>query len=287
MKALPALRVGLALALALTAAGCAPDPGVPPPPARHGLPRVASLNPCSDAILAEVADPAQIAALSHYSRDPRSSSMDPALARRFPATRGTVEDVLELRPDIVLGTSFTDPATARAYARLGLRLERIGIAHTVEESRAQVRHIAALVGQPARGEALVARIDRAIAAAAPPPGRPVPAVIWQAGGIVPGDDELIVDLMRRAGFANFAADRGLGQADLLRLEQVLSSPPEVLFIVGEGAHTGEGSDRLRFHPALDRLDAGTRQPLDPRLLYCGGPTIIAAAAHFARVRNSL
>lgn len=280
------MNLGLSVALAFAAAGCARDPGGVSP-ARDGLPRVASLNPCSDAILAEVADPSQIAALSHYSRDARSSSMDPVLARRFPVTRGTVEDVLALRPDIVLGTTFTDPATARAYARLGLRLERIGIARTVEESRAQVRQIAALVGQPARGEALVARIDRALAAAKPPPGPPVPAVIWQSGGIVPGDDALIVDLMRRAGFANFAARRGLGQADLLTLEQVLAGPPAVLFIVGEGAYTGEGSDRLRFHPALDRLAPGTRQALDPRLLYCGGPTIMAAAARFASVRDSL
>jgi iron complex transport system substrate-binding protein len=48
-----------------------------PAPAREAAhPSVVSLNPCTDAILAEVADPAQIAGLSSYSSDPAASSMD-------------------------------------------------------------------------------------------------------------------------------------------------------------------------------------------------------------------
>jgi iron complex transport system substrate-binding protein len=35
--------------------------------------RIVSLNPCLDAILLDVADPGQITALSHYSREPTQS----------------------------------------------------------------------------------------------------------------------------------------------------------------------------------------------------------------------
>ena len=58
------------------------------------------LNPCTDAILAEVAAPGQLLAISHYSKDPRASSMEAAVAARFAATGGTVEEVLAL--DIAL-----------------------------------------------------------------------------------------------------------------------------------------------------------------------------------------
>ncbi|MDT0508680.1 ABC transporter substrate-binding protein [Novosphingobium sp. MMS21-SN21R] len=247
-----------------------------------------SLNPCTDAILAEVADPAQILAISHYSRDPRSSSMDAAAAARLPSTRGTVEEVLSLRPDIVLGSTFTDPATTSAYHRLGLRFEALGMTATVEDSRAQIRQIAALTGHPERGEALVARIDEALKATAPPQGaKPIQAVVWQSGGMVPGDGTLIADLLRRTGFTNFAAARGLGQADYLPLEKMLADPPALILVAGQTAETGRGDDRVLSHPALKALTTTKRAPLNPRLLYCGGPTVIAAAQRLAEVRMNL
>ena len=140
-----------ALLLVLALAGCAPA-SAPPHSELSAIPqRVVSLNPCTDAILAEVADRGQIAAISHYSHDPRASSMPAARARLWPSTRGTVEAVLALRPDLVLGSSFIDPATATAYARLGLRLERFGVARTLAESHAQVRRIAALTKPRSKG----------------------------------------------------------------------------------------------------------------------------------------
>lgn len=256
-----------------------------PAPARDAgqhRPTIVSLNPCSDAILAEVADPQQLLAISSYSHDPAASSMDLTLARRFPATSGSAEELQTLRPDLVVGSTYMSPASVQALGGLGLRLEQIGIAGTVEESKAQVRHLAALAGHPARGEALVARIDAALAKAAPPPGRAVSALVWQGGGIVPGSSTLIAELLSRTGFANAAAARGLGQADLLPLEQLLADPPELILVAGAGQGNG---DRMLSHPALARLEGTRRARFDPALLWCGGPTIVRAAERLAEVRR--
>lgn len=290
----------MVLLTALFTASCIPRTIAAPQTSARSHPTVVSLNPCTDAILAEVADPAQVLAISHYSHDPRSSSMDMAEARRFPATRGTVEEVLALRPDVVLGSTFTDPATASAYNRLGLRLERIGMAMTLAEDHAQIRRIAALVGHSRRGEALIARIDAAIAAAAPPPGiQPVATVVWQSGGMVPGEGTLIADMLRRTGFANFAAARGFGQADLLPLERMLADPPALILVAGQSAKTGQsaetgqasagigGDDRVLSHPALRALKTTRRATFDSKLLYCGGPTLVAAAERLAAIRRTI
>ena len=270
-------RVGGVLCLLITLAACTQQPQRE---TTRRLPTIVSLNPCADAILAEVTRPGQLLALSHYSADPRAASIDPAKARQYRTTRGTLEEVLALRPDVVVDSTFVPPATARAYRRLGLRLETLGIAGTVAESRAQIRQLAALAGNPAQGEALIARIDAALAETAPHPGAPpIPALVWEPGGIVPGDTTLIAELLRRTGFANFAAARGLGQADQLPLERVLADPPRVILVAG--------SDRALGHPALAHLVATTRARLDPRLLFCGGPTIIPAAQRLAEVRRRL
>lgn len=236
-------------------------------------------------MLAQVADPGQLLAISSYSRDPASSSMDLATARRFRATGGTVEEVLALHPDVVVAGSFIAPATRMAFARLGVRVETVGIAHSIAESEEQVRKVARIAGHSGRGEAMVAGIEQALARAAPPPGaRPVPALMWQGGGMVPGDDTLIADVMRRTGFASVSDAMGRHQADKLPLEMVLAHPPRVIFAAGDAQGN---EDRMLRHPALAALSGTMRASVAPNLLYCGGPTIARVAERMAEVRKSL
>lgn len=278
--------------LPLALAGCVPASGAGLPEADRQAgatgPTIVSLNPCADAILAEVADPAQVLAISHYSADPRSSSMAPGEAARFRSIRGTVEEVVSLHPDLVIAGTFAGAATTSAYERLGLRVEMTGTVSSVDEARAQVRRLAALAGHPARGEALVARMDAALATAAPAPGAaPIAAVMWQSGGMVPGDATLIADLLRRTGFANFTAARGYAQADLLPLERLLADPPRVIFTAAAGEGQGADTDRMLSHPALAGLDGVVRARFAPNLLYCAGPTVIRAARRLGEVRAAL
>jgi iron complex transport system substrate-binding protein len=256
--------------------GCSMAPLKDTGPRDH--PTIVSLNPCTDAILAEVADPAQVLAVSHYSHDPRATSMPLAAARRFRATGGTVEEVLALDPDVVVAGSFLPPATAQAFRRLGVRVETFGIVPDLAENAAQVRRLAALAGHPERGEALLARIDAALAATRHE-GPPLTALLWQSGGIVPGEDTLIARLMRHTGFASHSAARGLGQGAYLPLERVLADPPEVVLAAG--------GERMLTHPALRTLEGVRYERLDPSLLFCGGPTLVRAAERLAEIRVSI
>ncbi len=267
------MRTGLALVLAW---------GLAAPLAAAPV-RVVSVNPCVDAILVEVADASQIAGISHYSQDPRATSMDLATAARFTATSGTAEEIVALAPDLVLSGSHVAPATSAALRRMGVPIVEIGIAETIAASRAQVRTIAAAVGQQARGEALVARIDAAVAAAHAP-GPPLPALIWAGGGLVPGSATLADDLLRTSGFRNMSRDYGLQKWDVLPLEKLVASRPRVLLTTGAAA----GEDRMLGHPVLRPLAAQVAVRRFPeRLLNCGGPTIIAALNQLAAVRKTL
>ncbi|MFO1256010.1 MAG: ABC transporter substrate-binding protein [Sphingomonadaceae bacterium] len=254
------------------------------PVAREGQgPSLVSLNPCTDAILAEVADPGQLLAISSYSQDPQSSSMDLARARRMRAISGTVEEVAALRPDVVVGSTFTAPATKAAFARMGFRFEPFGLAGNVEESLAQVRALARIAGHPERGEALVRRIEDSLAAARTDDPA-IPAIVWQSGGIVPGQGTLITDLLARTGFVNAAAQRGLRQADMLPLEDMLLHPPRLILAAG---NPQAEEDRLLHHPALSALKGTRRERLDPLLLWCGGPTIPRTVARLVEVRRAM
>jgi iron complex transport system substrate-binding protein len=275
-----------ALLLGLTVAGCSSQ-AADRSAQRTGpetLPRVVSINPCVDAVLMQVARPEQIAAISHYSQDPRATSIPLHQAQRFAATSGTAEEVVAKAPDVVIAGAHVAPATIAALHRMNIRLIQIGVPESIAESEAQIRTIASAVRQTERGEALIARIDAAVRAASVQHGAGPRALIWQGGGLVPGEGTLASELLRRTGYRNMSADYGLKRWDVLPLEHLVARPPEVLLSVG----TEDRSDRMLSHPVL----AGLKQTIavrryPERLLHCGGPTIIDAVGHLATIRRAL
>lgn len=244
--------------------------------------RIASINPCIDAVLWQVAAPSRIAAISAYSQDPRATSVPLAWADRFPATSGTAEELVALRPDVVLSGAGTHPATAGALRRLGIRLVEYPVPETIAQSEAQVRDIARIAGDPTRGERLVAAIDAATRLV---PGARVPALIWREGGLVLGTGTLADALLTRAGFRNKSAGYGLAKWGMLPLEYLIAQPPRVLL---SSAAATPGGDRVATHPAIRRLGGRMRiVPFAGRLTNCGGPTIVAAMARLKAIRAGM
>ena len=248
--------------------------------------RVVSLNPCIDAILLEVADPGQIVALSHYSRDPSQSPIADR-ARLYPFTWGSAEEVAALKPDLVLTGAMGAMALAAVLPRLNIRQANFGVPDSVEESLAQVRRVAGLVGHPDRGAALTERIRAALAAAAPRPGElRLGALIYEYHGIASGPGTLMDELMRRAGFDNQAARYGLKQTGDVPLEALLADPPQVLLAGRLAPGEPVWADRELSHPALKALAPQVRRETFPeQLMFCGGPSMIATVAALARARE--
>ncbi|MBX9796014.1 ABC transporter substrate-binding protein [Sphingomonas sp.] len=253
--------------LALALAACAPSAAAP------GGGGIVSTNPCADAMLLALVPPERVAAISHYSKDPAASSIAPALAARLRATAGTAEEVIALRPDLVITSSFAPPATRAAYARAGLRTLVLDGAPSVSASVAQLRTLAAAVGAQARGEALVAAIERA---AQPVPPKGIRTLLYLGGGMANGPGNLLDDMMTRAGLTNAAADYGLAYSGAVSAEALALRPPALILAPDLSAR------QARARAAV--LGARTRQAVFPRrLINCGGPVIIEAMATLKQV----
>ncbi|WP_246604968.1 ABC transporter substrate-binding protein [Aquisediminimonas sediminicola] len=283
------IRAGI-LSGMVALAGC--SDGMP----AHRLPttdaapqRIVSINPCVDAILMEIADPRQIAGISHYSHDPRASSISMAEARHYVAVSGNAEDVIHARPDLVISGPHVSIQTLAALKRLGIPLMQLTVPESIAESKSQIDAIAVRIGRTAQGRQLNRRIDAAVAHAARHDGPLVPALIWQSSGLVPGKNTLADELMTRAGFRNLSGDLGLKQWDRLPLEGLLMQPPQLLLAGMANMGAGDGdANRMLSHPALKM--AGTRIRIadyPSSLLHCGGPVIIRAMARLAAVRSGL
>jgi iron complex transport system substrate-binding protein len=252
----------------------------------HGaLPRIVSINPCADPVLVRVAEPEQILGISHYSLEPEATSIPLEVARRFNVTSGTAEEVVALAPDLVLSGQHVAPSTIFALERMNVPILKFPVPESVAESEQQIRKIATAVGAPQRGEALIAAIDSAIIAARPSGERRISAVIWQDGGMVPGQGTLANQLLQLTGYRNVSAAYGLAKWDVLPLEYLIASPPELVFSAGIG---NAERNPLLGHPVLRKLATQVAFRTYPfRLLTCGGPTIIEAVARLAAVRNEM
>jgi iron complex transport system substrate-binding protein len=271
-------REMLAAGAAFALAAAAPAPA----PAR----RVVSLNPCLDAALLAVADPAQVAALSHFSREEDASSVG-AAALKFPFVYESAEEVIARSPDLVLASRHSSLATRNALRRLGVPVLLFSTPDTVAGSLDQMMRIASAVGRTARGRAERARIEAALAAAAPPPGtKPLTALVYQRGGFSSGPGTLMDELLTRTGFTNAIVRYGITRTRDVPLEQVVADPPQVLLRgVDYPGQPGWG-ERIMRHPALARVGPRMRIVTFPqRLMFCGGPNLIEAANLLAGVRR--
>ncbi|EJL38222.1 ABC-type Fe3+-hydroxamate transport system, periplasmic component [Caulobacter sp. AP07] len=254
----------------------------------RALPRVVSLNPCTDAVLVNVADRSQILALSHYARDAQQSTIA-GVARTYPITYESAEEVIALRPDVVLTAAHSSLATRAALKRLKIRTELFKVPNSWIENQAQIRCIADAVGHPDRGEALIARVETAMAQGAPRPGaRPVTALVFQPNGFAAGHGTLVDEMMRRAGFVNVAERYGLKKWGNVSLERLLDDPPEVLLAGQATPNAPTWAERILNHPALASVGPRMRRAVFPeRLLYCGGPVLIQTAAVLATARRQV
>lgn len=231
--------------------------------------RVVSLNLCSDQLLVMLA-PEQVAGLTLLSRDPSLSAVA-AQARHLPVVRADAEAVLRVHPDLVLAGPFGAQTTVALLREYGLRVVTVGMAEDFPAIRAETRRIATVLGVPARGAALIARMD-AVLAGVHGPAKKVRALLWEPRGYTAGPGSLGDAVLRAAGFADAGTGGRIG------LEALVAHPPDLL-VEPRGPGFPSLATALLDHPALRFIP---RRMVDPAALICGGPQTAAAVAALAQ-----
>jgi iron complex transport system substrate-binding protein len=95
------------------------------------------------------------------------------------------------------------------------------------------------------------------------------------------------ELMRRVGFDNLASRYGLKRTADVPLEALLADPPQVLLAGRLAPGEPVWADRVLSHPALSALAPRMRRETFPEtLMFCGGPSLIPAAAVLAQAREN-
>ena len=241
------------------------------------LPRIASINLCTDQLLVTLADPGQILGLSPYSRD-RARSWDAEKAAQFPKLSGEAEDVLVLEPDVVVAGRFTKRATRELLKEKGLRVVEFDAARSLDDVKKQIRQMGDLVQHPDRAAAEIKRLDAAIAHAREVVARkPYRVLALSRRGWVSGGDSLISSLLATTGLSNAAADLGFRLGGFASLETIVSLRPDFLLVSNGSDFAEDLGSAFLLHPALERFYPTSKRLVIPeKLTVCGGPLLSQA-----------
>ncbi|MGE4321645.1 MAG: ABC transporter substrate-binding protein [Sphingobium sp.] len=239
--------------------------------------RIVSLNLCADQYLLALADRAQIAGLTRNAANPDMSAAA-AQAAGFPILKGSAEEVLAIDPDLVVGVPARRSSMMAALSGEQYPMVDLTPAHSYADIVAQIREVAQAVGHPARGEALIARMDRELAAI-PRPRRGGVAAHYQRRGFLTGTGTLIDDLMVRAGLVNLAGALGKPVLSQLSLEELMVAQPDYLIVESASDQVRDQGTEMLHHPLLKHMK---RVRLPQAWTVCGGPAYVKAARSLAQ-----
>jgi len=216
--------------------------------------RVVSLAPNLTEIVFALGDGSHLAGDTDYCDYPAEASQKPHVGGPI---NPNLEEVVALKPDLVLATSINRRETVSALDRIGVPVY-VTDPHSVDEMIDAVEHLgsalgveksAALLAEDLRGRLSV--LDHRLAGMSP---RRVLFVVWTDPLISIGRETFIADALRRAGGLSVVETKAewphVGMEEIVRLQ------PEVL--VFASAHAGDTQrdiDSLRLRPGWKSLAA--------------------------------
>ena len=205
----------------LLVAGCGYEPAAPLTPAPALPVRIVSLDVCADQYVLKLVDRSRILAVSPYATADFSYMREAAAG--LPVVRPVAEDVLVLKPDLVVRAHGGGPNANAFFERAGIPVLNVGWAADVAAIVDIVETMSAGLAEPVRGAQMVAdireRLDRI-----PTPAERRSALYVTPSGVTTGPGSLVHEMLVAAGLRNFQTQPGWQP---IPLERLAYEPPDL------------------------------------------------------------
>ena len=228
--------------------------------------RIVSLTQFTDELLFELVDPSRLLGVSAFAEDPQISNVAGRAAAVPHKLSLNPEVILALRPDLVFVANWSEADKVRLLRDAGVPVFLVASAATAAAVQEKIRRVARIVGEPDRGEAVIARMNARLQEvsrrlAALPAGSRLSVLDYTVWGSTQGKGSSWAEVVRLAGLRN-AADAlpvdAWGQAPLSR-EMLLELDPDILILPGWVYGQPQGAQafwrQVTSDPVLKRLKA--------------------------------
>lgn len=246
-------------------------------------PTVAGLDFCADQFVLAVAPAEKIVAVSEDAKGMHSFYAPRAAG--LPTIKGKAEEILILRPDVVIRSWRGSLAMDALFARVGIKSFQPPYAYDYDASLKNFQTVAGKIGVPEKGLALVEDYRDRYKALEDATPFGLKAVYVTPSGYTAGTGTFIDAIIRLAGLDPVTVDLELSGWGVLPLEKLVMSPPDVVI----GAFFEEGSVHVSNwssgrHPAFKGLVKNLPSIMVPSALVSCNGAFTVDAAEFIRMR---
>ncbi len=203
--------------------------------------RIVSLSPSNDEILCALVDEKRIAGVSKFSQDAATSYMAEAARRINVFVDRNAEQVVALRPDLVLAARYTKIDLKALLAETGTPLIVTTDFRNFTDIEANLRLIGQAVGEETRADAVINEMRQKLTAARArlrPEGAGLRTLYFASGNFSAGAGTSMHEVLTAAGLKNAAAEAGIKGHVKVTPEHVIQINPDVILIA-----TGYERDR--------------------------------------------
>ena len=220
--------------------------------------RIHTLSVGYDEITFELVDHSRVVAVSQSTANPELSNVA-AEAQAIPNKVGrNAESVVALQPDLVVASPFSNRDLVEQMRSASIPLVVADLVSSVDAHEENIRFLAYLYGEEARGETLIAEVrerTRRLAAVVAQQPEPRPRVLLLSGSVASGANTNEDGLLRLSGASNAAAEAGISGHREVSLEGIHAIDPDVI-VLAESEPNRPGSAALLLrNPALEGVRA--------------------------------
>ena len=194
-------------------------------PVNTAVKNILSLDLCTDWMLAKYADPSQVLALSPLLHQYPVDWM----TRQWPSHDGSLEQILKLKPDLVITGEYNALMLRRRLQELGLRVEILSLPKSFSEVGLYEQRLLSLLGKTIQKSGKTShKTDK------PPQtssnsksySKSKPKLLLLGpNGIGTGRGTFEDDLLQHTGWDNYLTSEGYSNLDL---EQIVTNPPDAI-----------------------------------------------------------
>jgi iron complex transport system substrate-binding protein len=215
--------------------------------------RVASINLSADEVLVDILPPGRLVSVTQWADAPDTSNIVgrvPPSVYRF--VKADLEQLVALRPDLVVVSEYTDADFMKLLERSGLRAHRMRDLSSIAGVRAAILELGRAVGEEGAAQHLVARYDATLDDVNHRlRGAKRPRLLYWSSGMTAGTDTAIGGLIEAAGAVNVGRELGVSGIAPPGAERAFVADPDVI-LVGTWPKAEES---LLEHPLLSQLRA--------------------------------
>ncbi len=239
-------------------------------------------------MLLGVVEPDRLVACFTADKDPAISYVSEEtkdIALTIPLNGISMEVLTKAAPDLIIASSYTQPAELTMWRNLGYPVIMIDGPTSIEQVKRDIRIISAAAGEKERGEKVIAEMDRQLAEidtvlgqrTEPQPKALLVSQMTSYGG--PGS--MYHELLTRARIRNAIGEVGVSNGQLLAGELIVKSDPDFFIVSSDrpSDETGAGRFRNEFfaNPAIQNMRAyGNVQVLNDRYIYAASQNCVYA-----------